>query len=163
MSGLLPLSLEVVGTGISWLAMGALLLWRGVACGRQKTRAVGRFENLGFWEDLVFLDGSSRSMELRAGGYCRKLTDPPGWSYDPRLHECSVIPFSIDPRDTSSLFRRSPRSFAQLAMGCSNPPFFSRPLANTQYFVCTEGSPFLIQIRLRRKGVGQEVYNAAST
>jgi len=96
-SGLLPLSLEVVGTGISWLTMEALLVWRGVAGGRQKTRAVGRFEDLGFWEDLLFLDGSSRSMELRAGGYCRKLTGPPGWSYDPQLHECSVIPFSIDP------------------------------------------------------------------
>jgi len=61
-------------------------------------------------------------MELRADGYCRKLTDPPGLSYDPLLHECSVIPFSIDLRDTSSLLRRSPPSFAQLAMRCSNPP-----------------------------------------
>jgi len=76
---------------------------RGVAGGRQKTRAVGRFEDLGFWEDLVFLDRSTRSMELRADGYYRKLTDPPGWSYDPLLHECSVIPFSIDLRDTSTL------------------------------------------------------------
>ena len=125
MSGLLPLSLEVVGTGISWLTMGALLVLRGVADGRQKTRAVGRFEDLGFWEDLVFLDRSTRSMELRADGYYRKLTDPPGWSYDPLLHECSVIPFSIDLRDTSSLLRRSPPSFAQLAMGCSNPPSYS--------------------------------------
>jgi len=67
-SGLLPLSLSVVGTGISWLTMGALLVLRGVASGRQNTRAVGRFEDLGFWEDLVFLDRSTRSMELRADG-----------------------------------------------------------------------------------------------
>jgi len=69
-SGLLPLSLEVVGTGISRLTMGALLVWRWAAGGRQKTRAVGRLEDLVFFfsEDLVFLDGSSRLMEWRAGG-----------------------------------------------------------------------------------------------
>jgi len=59
-SGLLPLSLEVVSTGISRLTMGALLVWRWAAGGRQKTRAVGRFEDLVPREDLVFLDGSSR-------------------------------------------------------------------------------------------------------
>ena len=48
LSGLLPLSLEIVGTCISQLTMGALREVRGVAGGRQKTRAVGRFEDLVF-------------------------------------------------------------------------------------------------------------------
>ena len=48
MSGLLPLSLKVVGTGISRLTMEALLVWRWAAGGRQKTRAVGRLEDLVF-------------------------------------------------------------------------------------------------------------------
>ena len=69
MSGLLPLSLEVVGPGISQLTMGALLVGRGAVGGRQKTRAIGRFEDLVFWEYLVFLDGNPRSMEWRAGGF----------------------------------------------------------------------------------------------
>jgi len=52
--GLLPLSLEIIGTGISKLTMGALPDGRGVVGGQQKTRAVGRFEDLMFWEDFVF-------------------------------------------------------------------------------------------------------------
>ena len=62
--------------------MGALRDERGVAGGRQKTRAVWRFEDLVFWKELVFLDGNPRLMELElgVGGYRRWFTGPPGWS-----------------------------------------------------------------------------------
>lgn len=48
MGGLLPLSLEIVGTGVSRLTMGALRVERGAAGGNKKTRAVERFEDLVF-------------------------------------------------------------------------------------------------------------------
>ena len=82
-SGLLPLSLEIVGTCISRLTTGALRDARGVAGGRQKTRAVGRFEDLVFWKELVFLDGNPRLMELGVGRYRQWFTGPLGWSYGP--------------------------------------------------------------------------------
>ena len=47
-SGLLPLSLEMVGTRVSRLTMGALRLKCGVVGGNKKTRAVERFEDLVF-------------------------------------------------------------------------------------------------------------------
>ena len=50
MKGLLPLSLEMVGTDISRLTIGALAAGKGVVGGKQKTRVIERVEGLVFGE-----------------------------------------------------------------------------------------------------------------
>ena len=77
---------------------------------------------------------------LRAATCGGWLTDPPWLSYGPELDAPSAVPFSADLRDTPPSFNLSPASFAQLAMGCPNPPLYIRvPSTQDDKEMCTNG------------------------
>jgi len=51
-------------------------------------------------------------------------TDPESISYDPAVARQPAMPFSANVRDMNPIPPVPSRSFAQLAMGCSNPPLY---------------------------------------
>jgi len=71
-----------------------------------------------FWASTRYSTGA---------GVCRGWpTNPAWWNYDPELRVPSAIPFSVDLRDTARALEQSTVCFAQLGMGCSNPPLILR-------------------------------------
>jgi len=58
-------------------------------------------------------------VDLGAATFPGWLTGPQWWSYHPELNELSAIPFSVDLRETTPTFRKSPMSFMVGSFSCA--------------------------------------------